>query len=290
VVFRQLRGQSLPPAIAADMPARLAEVYVHQEKWLAAAQAYERVAQQDADVQRSRQALYRSAELYQKAGKTDKAMVGYRQYARQYPTAFASATEACFQLTELYRQTGGTEKRNYWLEQLIASHRRAGTQASDRSLFLAVSAASELADAVYRDFADIELDLPLRSSLKRKQRAMTQALSAYERVLDYQVVEFASQARFRIGQIYGNFSADLLASERPSTLDADGLARYEMLLEEQAYPFEEKAIAIHETNARLARMDSYDDWVQRSYQALAVLMPGRYDKLETTVSYNESMY
>ena len=69
-------------------------------------------------------------------------------------------------------------------------------------------------------------------------------------------------------------------SERPDGLDALALEEYEFLLEEQAYPFEEKAIALYEVNVQRAwdGMQSAD--IEQSYRALAELMPARYDKTE----------
>ena len=61
------------------------------------------------------------------------------------------------------------------------------------------------------------------------------------------------------------------------------LSQYELLLEEQAYPFEDNAIDIHEQNASRARNGIFDEWVQRSYEALKTLLPGRYNKPEITV-------
>ena len=60
------------------------------------------------------------------------------------------------------------------------------------------------------------------------------------------------------------------------------LAQYELLLEEQAYPFEDNAIDIHEQNIRRAREGIFDEWVKRSYEALKALLPGRYRKEEVT--------
>ena len=63
-------------------------------------------------------------------------------------------------------------------------------------------------------------------------------------------------------------------------LDAEELEQYDVLLEEQAFPFEEKAIGIHERNARLAAQGVYDEWLQKSYAELAPLKPGRYARAE----------
>ena len=58
------------------------------------------------------------------------------------------------------------------------------------------------------------------------------------------------------------------------------LEQYNVLLEEQAFPFEEKAIELHETNARRASDGIYDKWVKSSFTALGELRPARYGKVE----------
>ena len=61
------------------------------------------------------------------------------------------------------------------------------------------------------------------------------------------------------------------------------LEQYNVLLEEQAFPFEEKALELHEANARRAANGVYDAWVKRSYAALAKLRPVRFGKNEISV-------
>ena len=116
---------------------------------------------------------------------------------------------------------------------------------------------------------------------------MQKTLAAYKRTNDYGVAEFASQATYRMGEVYRLLSADLMNSERPKGLDALALEQYELLLEEQAYPFEEKAIAIHETNMRRSWDGWYDEWIRQSFAALAGLSPARYAKRETELAYSE---
>ena len=65
--------------------------------------------------------------------------------------------------------------------------------------------------------------------------------------------------------------------------------QYDVLLEEQAFPFEEKSIKLHEVNAARAREGIYDEWVQKSFVALAQLNPGRYAKGEIGESLVESI-
>jgi TolA-binding protein/LysM repeat protein len=58
------------------------------------------------------------------------------------------------------------------------------------------------------------------------------------------------------------------------------LEQYELAIEEQAYPFEEKAIHVHENNLKLISRGVYNVWVQKSLQKLAQSVPARYDKPE----------
>jgi hypothetical protein len=71
-----------------------------------------------------------------------------------------------------------------------------------------------------------------------------------------------------------------MESERPAELDEAALEQYDLLLEEQVFPFEEKAIDLYKANTNRAADGVYDEWVIRSFGKLAELMPARYAKLE----------
>jgi hypothetical protein len=58
--------------------------------------------------------------------------------------------------------------------------------------------------------------------------------------------------------------------------------QYELAIEEQAYPFEEKAIHVHESNLELMSRGVYNVWIEKSLQKLAESVPARYDKPEET--------
>ena len=62
-----------------------------------------------------------------------------------------------------------------------------------------------------------------------------------------------------------------------------------MVLEEEAFPFEERAIEIHEENYELLAAGVYNDWVQQSLDELAILMPGRYAKFEASSGFLASI-
>jgi tetratricopeptide (TPR) repeat protein len=60
------------------------------------------------------------------------------------------------------------------------------------------------------------------------------------------------------------------------------LEQYELAIEEQAYPFEEKAITVHESNLKLISRGVYNEWIEKSLEKLAEFVPARYDKPEET--------
>jgi hypothetical protein len=78
-------------------------------------------------------------------------------------------------------------------------------------------------------------------------------------------------------------------SERPDGLSDAELFDYEMVIEEEAYPFEERAIEVHEANFELLAGGVYNEWVQQSLDKLGDLMPGRYAKNEISGGYLGSL-
>jgi len=121
---------------------------------------------------------------------------------------------------------------------------------------------------------------PFEESLAEKQLRMDLAMAAFEGLVAYEVAEVTAAATFYIAEIYFEFSAALLESERPTGLTEAEKVDYELVIEEEAYPFEERAIDVHQQNFELLAVGIYNPWVQNSLDKLSVLMPGRYAKNE----------
>ena len=62
------------------------------------------------------------------------------------------------------------------------------------------------------------------------------------------------------------------------------------MLEEQAYPFEEKAISLHKKNIQLLERGIYNDWIAKSIAQLGKLVPVRYAKVEKGEDYVATVY
>ena len=122
--------------------------------------------------------------------------------------------------------------------------------------------------------------MPLGKSLKKKRAAMNKALKAYEQVAGYQVAQYTAASTHKIGQIYQILSKDLMSSQRPKGLDEDELEEYTFLLEDQALPFEDKAIGLFEINAERTKDNIYNQAVRDSINELKKLKPAQYNKSE----------
>jgi len=115
-------------------------------------------------------------------------------------------------------------------------------------------------------------------------------LKAYTDAADYGVAEVTTAATHQLGMVYESFGADVMASERPADLDADALEQYELLLEEQVFPIEEKAIELYKANTDRAPDGIWDEWIAKSFDRLAGLLPARYAKMERSEDVVTALY
>jgi TolA-binding protein len=276
--------------LVASIGPNLVSNYEQMELWQAAAIELDGIAEEQPQETQQRQALYLSASYYDRFGATELAIQRYQSYAKRWPAPFDTQIEAMYRLAELYQQVGETQQQRSWLSKIAAAHDQAGSNRSERSLYLAALSASILADYEYDKFSSIKLGYPIKASLDRKRAAMKRAVEAYKKTAAYGVEQLSTLATYRMGRIYQQLGADLLDSDRPDNLNGMALEQYEVLLEEQAYPFEEKAIAIYESNARRSREGIYDEWVRKSFTALGELLPVRYHKLEKSNGYSREIY
>jgi tetratricopeptide (TPR) repeat protein len=264
-----------------DVTTKLALALREDGRGAEAAAEYERIAGSAdlaADVQRS--ALWQAAELYGVANQRDGEVRIYTALVTRFPVPASEALEARLKLADLAAANGDWPTRKRWLEAIVKADREMGAERSDRSRFLAATSTIELARPLRDAFNAVALTAPLDKSLKLKKSRMEQALQAYGQAADYGVAQVTTAATFETADLYYQLSRDLLASERPKDLDADEAGQYDVLLEEQAFPFEEKAIDLYRVNAERAGDGIYDEWVRASYARLAVMVPARWSRTE----------
>jgi cellulose synthase operon protein C len=290
VVLEGFRKNFPQSPLQADVTRNLAVAYSESNRPGQAAMEFEQMASSPKETPEvQREATLSAADLYDKAGNTAKARSMLEAFVKHFPQPLNPAIEARYKLSNYAAKAGDFSNRDYWLREIVAADRAAGPARTDRSHALAAKATLAFATPAREQFKSIKLVVPLKKSLADKRKAMEAALKAYEAAADYQVADVTTAATYESAELYRQLGKDLMSSERPKNLKKDELEQYDVLLEEQAFPFEEKSIKLHEVNAARTKDGTYDEWVQKSFAALAQLNPGRYGKAEIGEQQIESI-
>ncbi|VUD66182.1 Outer membrane protein assembly factor BamD [Thalassocella blandensis] len=272
--------------LVADVTKKLSVAYLSSDQKGKAAEEFERISQFEENQEVKMAALWQAAQLYESKKNREGAIRAYRDFAHTYSKPYAQNIEAMYKLTELYGDSGDNEKRHFWQNKIRQADKKATKrEKTERTQFIASTTILELAQQRRQDFSSVKLVEPLAQNLKRKKSAMQDSVKLYGQASAYGVAEITTEATYSIGKIYQDFSRSLLDSERPKTLSADELEQYEILLEDQAFPFEEKAIEFYETNLARTKDGTFDNWLNDSFKELQGLFPVRYKRTGKISAY-----
>ena len=160
-----------------------------------------------------------------------------------------------------------------------------GSERTGRTKTIAARSALVLAEQLYQACVAVKLRQPFETSLKEKRQRMDATIKAMTGLVDYQIADVTAAATFYMAETYFDFSRALKESERPADMKAADLEKFEADLDEAAYPFEDKAIKVHEKNMEMLHAGVFNDWTQKSLSRLAEMVPGRYAKNEMSSGF-----
>jgi len=272
-----------------DVTKKIAYVYKESGKHKLAANEFERIFSESQEDDVKRESLITAAELYEKANDTDSALKIYQKFVKHYPKPVEFALETYYKIAMVYKTRNEMANYHGILQHIIRTDRNAGSERTDRTRYLAAQASLVLVEPQFDQFVDLKLVAPFKKSLQKKKKAMQELVNTFNRLVDYKVADVTAASTYYIAEIYYNFSRSLLSSERPKKLSELELEQYNLMIEDQAFPFEEKAIGVHEKNMELLKIGVYSKWIDKSISKLAVLLPARYAKPEQSVAYIEQI-
>ena len=217
------------------------------------------------------EALLLAGQLHEEAASPDRALAVYLRYVEQFPKPVEAAVETHFKIAGIYQRKSDLTQlpRARWNRSSQSTRRQAASARRARASWPAAPALV-LAQQVYESFASLKLLQPFEQSLEEKQRRMN--------VADRSVRpprRLPGRRDHRRGDVLPrrdlrDFSRALRESERPAGLAGAKLQEYEDALDEEAFPFEEKAIKVHEKNLELMSGDRlYNSWIEKSLARLA---------------------
>lgn len=267
-------------ALQGEVSGKLAVAYMEKGQWAGAAGEFERLASTSKDPKIARDALWQAAEFYEKAKQRGPAGKAYERYLAANPQPLEPAVEARYRLAKIAKEDGNATREAALMRDIYNADQNGGSARTNRTRYLGATAALAMAEPVAASYRQVTLVEPLKKNLALKKAKMDETLKAYAVAADYGVADVMTAATYQIALVYREFGKALMSSERPKKLSKVEREQYDVLLEEQAFPFEEKATEYHELNARRTSTGVYDQWVKRSFDALRELRPVRYGKNE----------
>lgn len=277
-------GHKLQP----EVTKKVAHVYREAGKLALAAAEYERTESESKDVEVRTAALQLAGELYVQANEADKAVAVYRRYVASFPKPLDVAIETRFKIAGLLKSRSDAAAYQAELTAIVSADAAGGKDRTDRTRYLAASSLVVLTEPAFEQYAQIKLVEPFDKNLAKKKTALKQVKDGFEAILRYEIADTTAAASYYLAEMYYDFNRSLVESQRPRNLNAQEKEQYELALEEQAYPFEEKAIEVHQKNTDLVKLGVYNKWVEKSFGKLAQLVPARYAKFEESSGYVET--
>jgi len=264
---------------------QIAHAYRENGQLTHAAGEYERIASGSEDPALRSEALLVAGDLYEQSDTPDRALDVFIRYVNEFPQPVETALETRSKIAGFYKEAHDETLYHQELAEIVRIDADAGPERTGRTRTLAARSALVLAEQLYEGFVTVELLQPFEVSLQEKQQRMDLTIESMGRLVDYEIADVTAAATFYMAETYFDFSRSLAESERPDDLEPVDLQEYELVLEEEAFPFEEKAIDLHEKNLELLQAGVFNAWTEKSLDKLAELVPGRYAKNETSSEF-----
>lgn len=263
--YRRLVLLKPNPALSGQARVQLGLLYEKKGEWIQAADAYTAAAPLVQDESLVSHLLFTAGLYYEKGGRWDGTYDAFRTFTRRFPQDPA-APEALFKMARVRQKQKKVKESLNLFEQVVRNYPE--SPYAGEALFLE-------GEQAWKQLKAVRLIEPLEKNLKKKTRAMEKAITLYRKAIETRFADVVTASTFRLGEIFEDFKSSLLNSEPPRSLTKEEREEYRFLLEEKAFPFEEKAIEAYSTNVRRVRTQNgpYDEWARKSYERLAELKP-----------------
>ena len=262
-----------------DVTKKLSIAYLQSNQSIKAAKEFETISDFEDNKDIKTAALWQAAEIYESKNDITEAIRSYEIYADKYKTPFPQYMESMLKLTKLYEKIHNKKKIKYWQNSIIKADKKTISKyKTDRTRYITSLSSLNLAKSEHNTFTKQKLILPLNISLRKKKYVMQKAVKYYGQASKYGIADTATESTNAIADIYKSFSKAVLSSQRPKGLSPDELEQYVILLEDKAFPFEDKAIEFYEANMSHIKDGVYNKWVRQSHIQLRELFPTRYKR------------
>lgn len=287
--FKQLQSLYIQHDLSVEFPRKIAFAQEKDEQWQEAADSYLDLSHNDPDEEIKREAMFVSATLYEKVKDYETSIILFKRYAHRYPQPFNTRMEARYHLATNYEALDDKTRHLYWLRRVIDGDKKGGEQRSDRSRWLGAWANAKYGDYWVWEFKRRKLRMPLENSLPKKNENLKNATDRYQMAADYGILEYVTLSSYKIAELYNRFAEEIRNVKEPAGLNEADVQIFSQILDQQAQPFTNLAIELHQSNIDRGWDGAFNEWINNSFQSMKVLQPERFNKNELEVSYGDEI-
>jgi len=175
-------------------------------------------------------------------------------------------------LAERSGKTKAAEKRYSQAVAIYHASRKQGAVLSVEEVKAAAEAAFELAEPKYRRYDMVKFTLPqskMKRQIEQKAKLWKELTQAYEGIVKMGDLEWGVAALYKLGMINKHFAEALFNAPVPPGMSKEDEDAYRFVLEEQAFPIEDRAVKAFKACVQKAQEKRFwSQWVEKSYRAL----------------------
>jgi len=221
--------------------------------------------------------LYRAAMAFEKAGDKARALSLYTEFEEVFPTDGRYAQVLYLKGALLDSMERLPEAEEYYALSWAAPAE------GDENVYRA-KASLALGEKELARFSEIRLAGDLAAALEAKERSLEKALGHLIDTATLPYAETLAASLYYAGEAFEEMKVALLESEKPEGLSEEELEEYMFLIEEKAFPLEERGIEFYRKGVAAAqRAGAWNEWVERIYARLEALLPWAFQRGEELV-------
>jgi len=253
------------------------------------AKLYYEVAKQAESEQEKAEAMFRAAEVLEKAGNDNKTISAYKKFLNSHagqPDQALREVEAHLNLGKLYRDNNKRKDAERELNKVIDLFAARGLQAGTPEAALPAEAQFLLAEYKLEDTTKLSIKSTSSKKIAAEAKKLVDALvvvsDEYDKVFSYRSLDWVLAAMYRRGFAFENFANAMIDAPVPKQLrkGSEAYFAYKITIQDQMEPLYQKAISLYEECIKRGKQYNITNvWTSRALERLNVYKADEYPLL-----------
>ncbi len=247
-----------------------------------AATQYQRYCKLFPDREDAPQVCFRAGVVYEKMEQPRRVISTYETFIRKYrnkPQHSDRIVEAYLKLAKANNEIGRSRDASRAYRDAVNVYQKEKNPAATP---FAAEAQFQLVELEFEKFNKVTITgntTQQKRSIEKKAKLLKEIEGKYGEILGFKQVDWTMASLYRVGNLYQNFANSIVAAPCPQEIKRQarslGMTKeevcdeYRILLEEQSFTIEDKAVAAYETTITKAReLQVKNEWTKKTLVAL----------------------